>query len=80
MLIQSMSIFGTFLVLIAYYAIVRRGYKPTSLFISSLNVSGSLFLAFTAVLLSNIGYILLNVVWIGIAISGYRKELRENKA
>jgi hypothetical protein len=25
-------------------------------------------------LLSNIGYILLNVVWIAIAVSGYRKE------
>jgi Na+/H+ antiporter NhaB len=27
-----------------------------------------------AILLSNVGYILLNVVWIAIAVSGYRKE------
>jgi hypothetical protein len=64
---------GTLLVLAAYFAIVRLQYSPTSLTISCFNVVGSMMLGLAAIFLSNVGYILLNVVWIIIAVSGYRK-------
>jgi len=73
MIVQLMSLLGTTLVLSAYFAVAYTGKKATTPLVTYLNVLGSILLLLTACALFNVGFIFLNVAWIGIGILSYRK-------
>jgi hypothetical protein len=68
-----MSLIGAVGVLASYYLITARQMNPLSTGILLLNIAASVLLAVVALLLGNLGYLFLNVVWMLIAVSGFRR-------
>jgi hypothetical protein len=73
MISQILSLLGMGMVLSGYFMVTYLQKKPTGLLVSCCNVLGSILLLATALLLLNVGYAILNIAWIGIAIISYRK-------
>jgi hypothetical protein len=71
---QAMALVGTGMVLVAYWLIQTERRTVRSPLYLSLNLGGSVLLLTVAVMDFVIGYMVLNAVWAGIAIYGYRRK------
>lgn len=63
MIIQAVTLVGSLLVLLAYYLLQVKGYKPTSTAYLAINLAGGLLLVTVSIATLQIGFILLNAVW-----------------
>lgn len=66
-LVQAVSIVGALLILVAFVAVQRRRWRPENAAYLWANFLGATLLGVVAVINRSIGFVLLEIVWAGVA-------------
>jgi fluoride ion exporter CrcB/FEX len=79
MLIQTVSVAGALMVLIAYAMIQSGTWRELDTGYLTLNIVGSLLLGVVAVLERQVGFVLLEFSWAGLGVWGVMRAYRAHK-